>query len=72
MSGIKIYIKINNNIQDQKIIEDKITNKQKYKLLEIEKFNELKKKKIDTKISDNYVYFNRKEYAEQTKEKRWN
>lgn len=61
--------KVDNNIQDQKIIEDKITNKQKYKLLEIEKFNELKKK-IDTKISDNYVYFNRKEYAEQAKEKR--
>ena len=61
--------KEDNNIQDQKIIEDKITNKQKYKLLEIEKFNELKKS-IDAKISDNYVYFNRKEYAEMVKEKR--
>ena len=61
--------KEDNNIQDQKIIEDKVTNKQKYKLLEIEKFNELKKK-IDTKISDNFVYFNRKEYAEQVKDKR--
>ena len=61
--------KQDNNIQDQKIIEDKITHKQKYKILEIEKFNELKRK-IDTKISDNYAYFNRKEYAEQVKEKR--
>ncbi len=61
--------KEDNNIQDQKIIEDKITNKQKYKLLEIEKFKELKKR-IDAKISDNYVYFNRKEYAEQIKDKR--
>ena len=61
--------KEDNNIQDQKIIEDKITNKQKYKLLEIEKFNKLKKS-IDAKISDNYVYFNRKEYAEMVKEKR--
>ena len=61
--------KEDNNIQDQKIIEDKITNKQKYKLLEIEKFNELKKS-IDAKISDNYVYFNRKVYAEMAKEKR--
>ena len=61
--------KEDNNIQDQKIIEDKITNKQKYKLLEIEKFNELKRS-IDAKISDNYVYFNRKEYAEMIKEKR--
>ena len=61
--------KEDNNIQDQKIIEDKVTNKQKYKLLEIEKFNELKKK-IDIKISDNFVYFNRKEYEEQVKCKR--
>ena len=61
--------KEDNNIQDQKIIEDKITNKQKYKLLEIEKFKELKKK-IDAKISDNYVYFNRKKYAEVVKDKR--
>ena len=61
--------KEDNNIQDQKIIEDKITNKQKYKLLEIEKFKELKRK-IDAKISDNYVYFNRKEYQEIVKDKR--
>ena len=61
--------KEDNNIQDQKIIEDKITNKQKYKLLELEKFNELKRK-IDTKISDNYVYFNRKEYSEIVKDKK--
>lgn len=61
--------KEDNNIRDQKIIEDKITNKQKYKLLEIEKFNELKRN-IDAKVSDNYVYFNRKEYAEIIKDKR--
>ena len=61
--------KEDNNIQDKKIIEDKITTKQKYKLLEIEKFNELKRK-IDAKISDNYVYFNRKEYSEIVKDKR--
>ena len=61
--------KEDNNIKDQKIIEDKITNKQKYKLLEIEKFKELKKS-IDAKVSDNYVYFNRKEYAEIVKDKR--
>jgi hypothetical protein len=61
--------KEDNNIQDQKIIEEKVTNKQKYKLLEIEKFKELKKR-IDAKISDNYVYFNRKEYAEKIKDKR--
>lgn len=61
--------KEDNNIQDQRIIEDKITNKQKYKLLEIEKFNELKRK-IDAKISDNYAYSNRKEYAEYVKDKR--
>ena len=65
----KINNKEDSNIQDQKIIEDKITNKQKYKLLELEKFNELKKK-IDTKISDNYVYFNRKEYSEIVKDKK--
>jgi hypothetical protein len=61
--------KEDNNIQDQKIIEEKVTNKQKYKLFEIEKFKELKKR-IDAKISDNYVYFNRKEYAEKIKDKR--
>ena len=61
--------KEDNNIKDQKVIEDKITNKQKYKLLEIEKFNELKRS-IDAKVSDNYVYFNRKEYAEVVKDKR--
>lgn len=57
------------NIQDQRIIEDKIKKNQKYKLLEIEKFKDLKRK-IDAKISDNYVYFNRKKYAEYVKDKR--
>ena len=55
--------KSNNVLQDQKIIEDKIKPKQKYKLLEIQKFKELKRK-INMKISDNYAYFNRKEYSE--------
>ena len=35
--------KEDNNIQDQKIVEDKVTPKMKYKLMEIEKFKELKK-----------------------------
>ena len=57
----KIENKVNNVIQDQKIIEEKIKTKQKYKLLEIEKFKELKRK-LNIKISDNYAYFNRKKY----------
>ena len=61
--------KVDNNIQDQKILEDKIKSKQKYKLLEIEKFKELKRK-INAKISDNYIYFNRKEYTEIVNEKK--
>ena len=61
--------KVDNNIQDQKIVEDKIKPKQKYKLLEIEKFKELKRK-LNVKISDNYVYFNRKEYSELVNDKR--
>jgi hypothetical protein len=61
--------KVDNNIQDQKILEDKIKSKQKYKLLEIEKFKELKRK-INAKISDNYIYFNRKEYTEMVNEKK--
>ena len=65
----KIEKKVNNVIQDQKIIEEKIKTKQKYKLLEIEKFKELKRK-LNIKISDNYAYFNRKKYSEIINEKR--
>ena len=65
----KIENKVNNVIQDQKIIEEKIKTKQKYKLLEIEKFKELKRK-LNIKISDNYAYFNRKKYSEIINEKR--
>ena len=61
--------KEDNNIQDQKIVEDKVTPKMKYKLMEIEKFKELKKR-IDCKISDNYVYFNRRKYSELVKNKK--
>ena len=61
--------KVDNNIQDQKIVEDKIKPKQKYKLLEIERFKELKRK-LNAKISDNYVYFNRKEFTELVNDKR--
>ena len=61
--------KVDNNIQDQKIVEDKIKPKQKYKLMEIEKFKELKRK-LNAKISDNYVYFNRKEFTELVNDKR--
>ena len=55
--------KLDHNIQDQNIVEDKVSPKQKYKLLEIEKFKEIKKR-INAKISDNMVYLNRKEYYE--------
>ena len=61
--------KVDNNIQDQKIVEDKVKPRQKYKLLEIERFKELKRK-LNAKISDNYVYFNRKEFAELVNDKR--
>ena len=66
--------KIRNNkttyiLQDKKIVEDKVSPKQKYKLLEIEKFQEIKKR-INAKISDNMVYFNRKEYSELVNDKR--
>ena len=61
--------KVDNNIQDQKIVEDKINLKHKYKLLEIEKFKELKRK-LNAKISDNYIFFNRKEYSEFVNDKR--
>ena len=37
--------------------------------MEIEKFKELKKR-IDCKISDNYVYFNRRKYSELVKNKK--
>ena len=63
--------KVDNNIQDQKIVEDKIKPRQKYKLLEIEKFKELKRR-LNAKISDNYVYFNRKEYSELVNDRRKN
>ena len=43
--------------------------KQKYKLLEIEKFKEIKKR-INAKISDNMVYLNRKEYYEFVNDKK--
>ena len=59
----RINKEVDHNIQDQKIVEDKVSPKQKYKLLEIEKFKELKKR-INAKISDNMVYLNRKEYTE--------
>ena len=61
--------KVDNNIEDQKIVEDKVKAKQKYKIMEIEKFKELKRK-LNVKISDNYVYFNRKEYSELANDKR--
>ena len=61
--------KEDNNIQDQKIVEDKVTPKMKYKLMEIEKFKEMKKR-IDCKISDNYVYFNRRKYSEFVKNRK--
>ena len=51
------------NIEDQKILVDKKNKNDKYKELEENKFNELKKK-IDTKVSDVYAYFNRKEFRE--------
>jgi len=61
--------KEDHNIEDQKIVEDKVTPKMKYKLMEIEKFKELKKR-IDCKISDNYVYFNRRKYSELVKNRK--
>ena len=56
--------KVDNNLQDQAIVEDKIKPKQKYKLLEIEKFNELKRKILNEKLSDNYICSNRKKFSE--------
>ena len=44
------------NIQGQKIFGDKVSPKQKYKLFEIEKFNELKKR-INAKISDIIILY---------------
>ena len=52
---------------DKRVIEEKIPKK-KYKTLEIEKYNELKRK-LDEKISDGYIYFNRKEYQDVVKYK---
>ena len=63
--------KEDNNIQDQKIVEDKINIKKRYKILEIEKYKELKKR-IDIKISDNYAYYNRKEYEKFIKNRKKN
>ena len=40
----RINNEVDHNIQDQKIVEDKVSPKQKYKLLEIEKFKEIKKR----------------------------
>ena len=61
--------KVDNNIQDQKIVEDKINPRHKYKLLEIEKFKDLKRR-LNAKISDNYIFFNRKQYSEFVNDKR--
>ena len=65
----RINNEVDHNIQDQKIVEDKVSPKQKYKLLEIEKFKEIKKR-INAKISDNMVYLNRKEYYEFVNDKK--
>lgn len=50
--------------RDQKVIEDKSTSNKKYKKLEKEKFNELKKKMNIIKVSEDYAYINRKELHE--------
>ena len=61
--------KENKNIKDQQLIEKEMKeNNDKYKLKEIEKFNEMKKK-IDIKISEVFAYFNRKEFSKQIKDK---
>ena len=46
-------------------------NKDKYKIKEVEKFNDIKKR-IDSKISDIYAYFNRKEFRKKIKDKEKN
>ena len=43
-------------------------DKNKYKIKEIENFNDIKRK-MDIKISDFYAYFNRKEYEKEIKNK---
>jgi hypothetical protein len=62
----EIKEKIRSGLQnrDQKIIEDKSTSNKKYKKLEKEKFNELKKKMNIIKVSEDYAYINRKELHE--------
>jgi hypothetical protein len=65
----RINKEVDHNIQDQKMVEDKVSPRQKYKLLEIEKFKQLKKR-INAKISDNMVYLNRKEYTELVNDRR--
>ena len=57
-----IQNKPKNDINIRKLLRDKIDNNNKYKILEFEKFNELKKS-INSKISDNYIFFNRREYS---------
>ena len=59
----KFTEKFNKKLIKEKKRINKEVAKQKYKLLEIEKFKELKKR-INAKISDNMVYLNRKEYTE--------
>ena len=66
--------KENKNLQDQQLIEKEMTddnNKDKYKIKEVEKFNDIKKR-IDSKISDIYAYFNRKEFRKKIKDKEKN
>ena len=48
---------------DQKVIEEKGLENKKYKKLEKEKYDELKRK-MDIKVSNNYAYINRKELQE--------
>ena len=55
------------NLQDQKILgKEPKEIKDKYKIKEIENFNDIKKK-IDMKISEVFAYFNRKEYNKKIK-----
>ena len=62
----EIKEKIRSGLQnrDQKIIEDIGISNKKYKKLEKEKFNELKKKMNIVKVSEDYAYINRKELHE--------
>ena len=65
-TGEEIGQKIRNGLKnkDQKIIEDNGVENKKYKKLEKEKFNELKKKINIIKVSEDYAYINRKELHE--------